>query len=190
MASAKASLSNIKATLGGHDELYLGLSSRIASDAQGMCVSEINKLQEEFSSAYDNNSKTMVIVFLKQKVDEAWEVTTTISTMDLKSDFRNRVIANRNSLSNLKSQLSKTNTGSSGGGCYIATMVYGDYDHPQVMILRRFRDNVLAKSLFGRWFIKTYYHYSPKLVEKLKNNKPVNSIIRRALNQLIKLVQQ
>ena len=25
-------------------------------------------------------------------------------------------------------------------GCYIATMVYGDYNHPQVLVLRRFRD--------------------------------------------------
>lgn len=31
------------------------------------------------------------------------------------------------------------------GGCYIATMVYGNYDHPQVMVLRDFRDSYLAK---------------------------------------------
>lgn len=190
LASAKTCLNNIKATLGGQDELYLGLSSRIASDAQGMCVSEINKLQEKFSSAHDNNTKIVVIVLLKERVDEAWEVTTTIGTMDLRSDFRNLFTANRNSLSNLKSQLSKTNTGSSGGGgCYIATMAYGDHNHPQVMILRQFRDNVLAKSAFGKWFIKTYYHYSPKLVEKLKNSKLVNSIIRKTLNQIIKLIK-
>ncbi|MBK6820496.1 MAG: hypothetical protein IPG85_13305 [Bacteroidetes bacterium] len=59
--------------------------------------------------------------------------------------------------------------GSSGSsGCYIATMAYGDYDHPQVMILRQFRDEVLNKSVCGKWFIKTYYHYSPKLVARLK----------------------
>lgn len=190
LASAKTCLNNIKATLGGQDELYLGLSSRIASDAQGMCVSEINKLQEKFSSAHDNNTKIVVIVLLKERVDEAWEVTTTIGAMDLRSDFRNLFTANKNSLSNLKSQLSKTNTGSSGGGgCYIATMAYGDHNHPQVMILRQFRDNVLAKSAFGKCFIKTYYHYSPKLVEKLKNSKLVNSIIRKTLNQIIKLIK-
>jgi hypothetical protein len=75
------------------------------------------------------------------------------------------------------------------GGCFIATMAYGDYDHPQVMILRKFRDNTLDKSVLGRWFIKSYYHYSPKLVERLKNKKTLKSIIRKALNQFIKFIK-
>jgi hypothetical protein len=69
-------------------------------------------------------------------------------------------------------------------------MAYGDYNHPQVMILRQFRDDVLKKSLFGRWFIKIYYRYSPKLVEKLKDKKTINMIIRKSLNQFIKLIKQ
>lgn len=75
-------------------------------------------------------------------------------------------------------------------GCYIATMAYGDYEHPKVMILRQFRDNFLDKTIFGKWFIKTYYNYSPLLVEKLKNKKVVNSLIRKTLNQFIKLIKK
>jgi len=193
LASARPYLNNVKSVLGSSDELYLGLSSRIASDAQGMCVSEVNRLQEKFSSSYDNATKIAAILLLKQKVNEAYEVTTTIGGMDLRQDFRNRYTTNRNSLSNLKTQLANVNTGSSSSsgssGCYIATMAYGEYDHPQVMILRQFRDNVLDKSAFGKWFIKVYYHYSPKLVEKLKTKKTVNSIIRQTLNQFIKLIK-
>jgi hypothetical protein len=197
LASARPYLSNVKSVLGSTDELYLGLSSRIASDAQGMCVSEINKLQERFANTYDNATKVAAILLLKERVNEAWDVTTTIGSMDLRQDFRTRYTQNRTSLSNLKTQLAAVNTGggrSSGGssgssGCYIATMAYGDYDHPQVMILRQFRDEVLDKSAFGKWFIKTYYHYSPKLVERLKNQRTVNSIIRKALNQFIKLIK-
>lgn len=74
-------------------------------------------------------------------------------------------------------------------GCYIATMAYGDYNHPQVMILRQFRDEVLGRSLFGKAFIKMYYYYSPKLVMKLKNKKSANLIIRMTLNQFIKLIK-
>jgi hypothetical protein len=74
-------------------------------------------------------------------------------------------------------------------GCYIATMAYGDYDHPQVMILRQFRDEVLDNSDVGKWFIKTYYYYSPKLVEKLKSKRRINTIIRKTLNQFIKLIK-
>jgi DNA-binding transcriptional regulator GbsR (MarR family) len=197
LASARPYLSNVKSVLGSTDELYLGLSSRIASDAQGMCVSEINKLQERFANTYDNATKVAAILLLKERVNEAWDVTTTIGSMDLRQDFRTRYTQNRTSLSNLKTQLAAVNSGggrSSGGssgssGCYIATMAYGDYDHPQVMILRQFRDEVLDKSALGKWFIKTYYHYSPKLVERLKNKRTLNSIIRKALNQFIKLIK-
>lgn len=50
-------------------------------------------------------------------------------------------------------------------GCYIATAVYGSYDCPQVWTLRRFRDYTLAKTWYGRAFIKTYYAISPTLVK-------------------------
>lgn len=77
----------------------------------------------------------------------------------------------------------------SSGGCYIATMAYGSYEHPQVLVLRQFRDEVLDKSAFGKWFIRTYYHYSPMLVEKLKEHKKTNLVIRKLLNQFIKLIK-
>ena len=51
------------------------------------------------------------------------------------------------------------------GNCYIATAVYGSYDCPQVWTLRRYRDNVLAETRFGRVFIRTYYAVSPTLVK-------------------------
>lgn len=49
-------------------------------------------------------------------------------------------------------------------GCYIATCIYGSYNCPQVWMLRRFRDNSLAKTLPGRAFIRCYYAVSPTLV--------------------------
>lgn len=51
------------------------------------------------------------------------------------------------------------------GGCYVATAVYGSYDCPQVWTLRRFRDNTLAETWYGRAFIRTYYAISPTLVK-------------------------
>lgn len=55
--------------------------------------------------------------------------------------------------------------GTSSGGCYVATAVYGSYDCPQVWTLRRYRDDTLAKSRYGRAFIRTYYAISPTLVK-------------------------
>lgn len=50
-------------------------------------------------------------------------------------------------------------------GCYIATCIYGSYDCPQVWTLRRFKDNILAETCFGRFLIGAYYAVSPTLVK-------------------------
>ena len=202
LASAKPFLSNVKSILGTTDQLYLGFSTKIASNAQGMCISEINNLQNKLNVGFDNRSKLLSIILLKQKVNEAWDVIASIGMMDLRGDFRINYNNNKASLQSLITQLAPINAepsqtytprpqpSKSSGGCYIATMAYGDYDHPQVMILRKFRDDTLDKSNFGKWFIKTYYHYSPMLVVKLKNKKCINTIIRKTLNQFIKLIKK
>ena len=51
------------------------------------------------------------------------------------------------------------------GGCYVATCVYGSYDCPQVWTLRRYRDDTLGSTWYGRLFIRTYYAISPTLVK-------------------------
>ena len=53
----------------------------------------------------------------------------------------------------------------SSDGCYVATAVYGSYDCPQVWTLRRYRDEILARTWYGRAFIHTYYAISPTLVK-------------------------
>ncbi len=70
-------------------------------------------------------------------------------------------------------------------GCYIATAVYGSYDAPQVMTLRRFRDETLRKTVLGRWFIRVYYRLSPPIAERLKNAKHINTFVRSILNKWV-----
>lgn len=79
---------------------------------------------------------------------------------------------------------------SASDGCYIATMAYGDYDHPQVLELRKFRDDFLSRTMLGRSFIKLYYSYSPSLVQRLKNKQGINFIIRKGLDQFIKTIRK
>ena len=79
--------------------------------------------------------------------------------------------------------------GKATDGCYIATMAYGSYEHTQVLELRKFRDEILKKTIAGRLFIKMYYSISPKLVEILKNRITINKIIRKGLNLFIKILR-
>lgn len=67
------------------------------------------------------------------------------------------------------------------GGCFIATACYGDYNHPNVLVLRQFRDNILTKSIIGRSFISFYYKHSPALANKIEKQNNLKSLIRLTL---------
>jgi hypothetical protein len=82
------------------------------------------------------------------------------------------------------------NSSGKGSGCYVATMVYGDYDAPEVMTLRKFRDEILSKSACGRTFIKYYYKYSPLFVERFKENKSINNTIKYFLDRFVKYLSK
>lgn len=75
-------------------------------------------------------------------------------------------------------------------GCYIATMVYGDYNHPKVLILRNFRDRDLYSTKIGTFFVKFYYLISPKLVKILRGHNKVNKFIKRLLDLFIKALRR
>lgn len=70
-------------------------------------------------------------------------------------------------------------------GCYVATAVYGSYDCPEVWVLRRYRDNILAKNWLGRSFIKTYYAVSPALVKRFGYTDWFKKIWKSALDRVV-----
>ncbi|MCL2761992.1 MAG: ankyrin repeat domain-containing protein [Treponema sp.] len=74
-------------------------------------------------------------------------------------------------------------------GCYVATAIYGSYDCSQVWTLRRFRDNMLAKSLFGRLFIKFYYFLSPKIINSFVKIKWLSEFCRKKLDKFVYKLQ-
>jgi uncharacterized Zn finger protein (UPF0148 family) len=78
----------------------------------------------------------------------------------------------------------------SSGGCYIATAVYGSYEAPEVIVLRQFRDEVLAQSMLGKFFIKIYYILAPSISNWLKNTKYINNLVKKTLDKLIKIINK
>lgn len=81
-------------------------------------------------------------------------------------------------------------TSSKSGGCYIATCVYGSYDCPNVWVLRRYRDEKLAKSIPGRLFIKIYYATSPTLVKMFGNQQWFKNIWTGVLNPFVEKLKR
>lgn len=69
----------------------------------------------------------------------------------------------------------------SKGGCYIATACYGSYDHPDVRVLRRFRDEHLMTSALGWLFVRFYYKVSPPLADRMGHAKWLSKAVRKRL---------
>ena len=91
-----------------------------------------------------------------------------------------------NSFDNLsKTLLQKNKT----GGCYVATCVYGSYDCPEVWTLRRFRDNTLGETWYGRTFIRIYYSVSPTLVKWFGNTKWFKKMWKGTLDRIVKKLE-
>ena len=75
------------------------------------------------------------------------------------------------------------------GGCYIATACYGSYDAAEVQVLRRFRDEKLSQSWFGRLFIRCYYRHAPALAAMLQGRTTINAFIRtQVLDKIVSII--
>lgn len=74
------------------------------------------------------------------------------------------------------------------GWCFIATAVYQQNDAEPVLVLRRFRDDVLNKSVVGRRFINLYYKLSPQIAVLLVRHNYLRICVRIALDCLVKII--
>ena len=83
-----------------------------------------------------------------------------------------------------------TKNKSKKGGCFIATAVYGSYSAPEVKVLRKFRDDILQKSIIGKKFIELYYFLSPSIAKFISNKSKMKMIIRNSiLSPFVKFIE-
>lgn len=79
--------------------------------------------------------------------------------------------------------------GGKKGGCFVATAVYGDYNHTIVKEFRSFRDYVLKANQLGSKFIKWYYKEGPKLAAFIESHYLYRFSARIALTFVAQIVR-
>ena len=82
------------------------------------------------------------------------------------------------------SNTTKVKTTKKSGSCFVATAVYEDYDHPQVIRLRAFRDHFLSGSALGRILIRIYYVVGPYLAILPTRSRVTKRSLRLMLDRL------
>jgi hypothetical protein len=108
-----------------------------------------------------------------------------IKLLQDKEGNKNSIIQYAEKIKKYDASFQTPSVDTSSSGCYIATAVYGSYDCPEVWVLRRFRDNNLAKTWYGNIFIKAYYRFSPGLVCHFGNSNWFKTIWRVLLDKLV-----
>ena len=69
------------------------------------------------------------------------------------------------------------------GGCFIATAAFGSPLAPEVLVFRRYRDEVLLASRVGRIFVNAYYAASPPFALFISKHGFLRTVIRSVLLQ-------
>jgi tetratricopeptide (TPR) repeat protein len=70
-------------------------------------------------------------------------------------------------------------------GCFIATAIYGSYQDPNVIILRKYRDIFLLKSFYGRFIVRVYYMVSPPFAKVIGKIPFIRSLLKNVIFQPI-----
>lgn len=83
-----------------------------------------------------------------------------------------------------RSPSSTGGTSTSSGGCFIATAVYGSYEHPKVMVFREFRDRVLLPRHVGSVFVDLYYKVGPIVAPYVARSPMWKTIFRALLDRM------
>ena len=72
-----------------------------------------------------------------------------------------------------------------GTGCFIATAAFGTPMAEEVVLLKKFRDEVLMKTTMGRDLVGLYYKTSPPIAEFIRNRPGLKAMVREALKPLV-----
>lgn len=72
------------------------------------------------------------------------------------------------------------------GFCFVATATFGSFEASEVIFLRRFRDDVLLRSVAGRIFVDAYYKLSPPFAKVISHSNLLKISSRVVLSRLVR----
>lgn len=158
MSRSRIILEKMKGIVGENNADYISYSSLLANVCLSCCVKYANETQ---------------------KFAPLLPIMAQLNALNTEPEVRSRLRENTAILSGNAKQ-------ENAGGCFVATWAFGDYDAPEVLVLRTFRDDFLAASFVGRAFISSYYRISPALVRTLGDRRYLKRATRYSLSKLIK----
>lgn len=159
----------IKSSIGSTDQRVKELSEIISVTTVTLARCSCNHANMFAMTSDFKQQPKPVILHTKISVEEAINLIEKVRPFEMSQRARSMLNETSNMSKTALKRLSST-------GCYIATCVYQDFNAPQVCLLRQYRDEVLAKNIGGKLFIRLYYFVSPFIVNLLGHNPSFRKI--------------
>ena len=74
--------------------------------------------------------------------------------------------------------------------CFVATAAYGSVMANDVEMLRRFRDSILERTVFGELAVETYYTFGPAVAGVIGESDLLRATARTVLAPIVQAVRQ
>lgn len=76
-------------------------------------------------------------------------------------------------------------------GCFVASICYGNPDAAEVNVLRRYRDEVLMETVYGRYLVEMYYYVGPFVARVLGRQRWLAGIVQHVmLDRIVNKLQK
>lgn len=76
------------------------------------------------------------------------------------------------------------------GDCFVATVIYESCEHPDVWMLRWFRDEIFRYSAVGRVIVQFYWILGPWFARRLGRHRLLRILLRSATHRLVVIIAQ
>jgi hypothetical protein len=180
----KERLNRLKQNIITSDSSFIELSDDVAFALIGILNFPIlNGKMMSFASDFKKHLHDPEIQKIKKNLSESAWVLTSLNQLEISKDVKSQIIDLLNTVAQVEKRF-KPNT-----GCFIATYVYGNYDYPEVIELRLFRDRYLSNSKIGRFIIDSYYEISPGLIQMFGSNTLFKILSKVLVYSTVKLIQ-
>jgi len=137
-----------------------------------------------YQDKYGNSGPLTKASIMASTIDKYANRAIEYAPADMKEVYKSKISGEMAFIESVRNGSADRRTGGKSG-CYIATAVYGSYTCNEVMTLRRYRDDYLAKHLWGRAFIKFYYAVGPTMAKIIKKDSVLGRRIRKYLDNKV-----
>lgn len=178
--SCSDELNIIKSEIGIHDKIYIDAAEKVVLFTTSNLTNWIHRSSDiihvPISGLKLGNTLFQECIEVYKEIDK------------IETDEETKSIFKK--IKNEFDSLNRSIQSSSNSSCYIATFVYGSTEHPDVVTLRNFRDEVLLKYTIGNYFVRLYYWISPKLILFFNDSEAFKRLSRIAVKLIIRTIRK